>query len=312
MARLDLPLPRGRNIGAKIVDFCVVCAPLVVMSLLMWLLGDLLWRGMGAFLSGGSNSSWLQTSLDFLVKVIGFLTGTPERAGRSGGIGSILISTALILLICMTVAVPIGLGTALFLSESGIANERFSRRVIRRSLETLAGVPSIVFGLFGNAVYCRLLGFGFSIVSGGLTLACMVLPLLIRAAEESLRAVPSEQRQAAAALGLSKWTTIGRIVLPQAIPGIVAGLILGIGRALAETAALIFTSGYVDRMPSSVFDSGRSLAIHIYDLSMNVAGGNQNAYASALVLIGFLLIINCIAGRLTVRLVGGTENRVRS
>jgi len=123
----------------------------------------------------------------------------------------------------------------------------------------------------------------------------MVLPILIRTLEESFRAIASEQRLSAAALGLSRSTTLGCILLPAAIPGLLMGSILGLGRAMAETAALIFTSGYVDRMPESLMDSGRALSVHIYDLTMNVAGGNPNAYATALVLVGSLFIINFCA-----------------
>src|SRR5262249_39987706 len=137
--------------------------------------------------------------------------------------------------------------------------------------------------------------------SGGLTLACMVLPLLIRSTEEGFRAVPYEYRLGAAALGLSRTSTLFRLLLPAAVPGLAVGLVLGIGRALAETAAMIFTSGYVDRMPESLMDSGRSLSIHIFDLSMNVSGGDPNAYASALVLVVLLLTINWTASRLADR-----------
>jgi phosphate transport system permease protein len=164
--------------------------------------------------------------------------------------------------------------------------------LVRRSLDVLAGVPSIVFGLFGNVFFCKVLGLGFSILSGGLTLACMVLPILIRSTEEGFRAVPNEYRLGAAALGFSRTTTLFQLLLPAAVPGLVVGLVLGIGRAIAETAALIFTSGYVDRMPESLLDSGRALSIHIFDLSMNISGGDANAYASALVLLLLLLLIN--------------------
>jgi phosphate transport system permease protein len=139
------------------------------------------------------------------------------------------------------------------------------------------------------------LGLGFSILSGGLTLACMVLPILIRATEEGFRSVPQDYRFAAAALGLSRTTSLFSLLLPVAVPGLMVGMILGIGRAVAETAALIFTSGYVDRLPHSIMDSGRVLSIHIFDLSMNVAGGDSQAYASSLVLVGSLLLINSAA-----------------
>lgn len=229
-----------------------------------------------------------------------YLVSPVAASGRAGGIGPVLVSTLLILLVCLAASVPLGLGTAVLLAEFSDETKRRGRW-IRRSLDLLAGVPSIVFGLFGNALFCVYLGMGFSIVSGGLTLACMVLPIFIREAEEGLRAVPRSYRLSTAALGLSRGRSLLLILLPAAAPGILVGLVLGIGRALAETAALIFTSGYVDRMPESLFDSGRSLSIHIYDLSMNVAGGEPNAYSSALVLVALLLLINLAAGMLARR-----------
>ncbi|MBP0016607.1 MAG: phosphate ABC transporter permease PstA [Cyanobacteria bacterium SBLK] len=222
-----------------------------------------------------------------------FLTTEPRNAGRSGGILSVLISTGLILLVCLGSAVPLGLGTAILLAEYTPIQNWFARWV-RRSLDLLAGVPSIVFGLFGNAFFCIYLGLGFSILSGGLTLACMILPILIRTIEMGLRSVPQDYRLAAVSLGLSRTSTLVHVLLPSAIPSLLAGLILGMGRAIAEAAALIYTSGYVDRTPESLFDSGRSLSIHIYDLSMNVPGGDKNAYASVLVLLVLLLSINSI------------------
>ncbi|MFO1040660.1 MAG: phosphate ABC transporter permease PstA [Planctomycetaceae bacterium] len=281
-------------------DVSVWLSPLPIAGLFLWLVGDLILRGSGAFWPDAAEVGGNCVVIVF-EQIIQFLTAAPERAGRGGGIGPILISTGLILSVCMTVALPIGLGTAIGLSEFLPVNSRFGR-LVRRSLDVLAGVPSIVFGLFGNAFFCRFLGLKFSIASGGLTLACMVLPLLIRSAEEGFRAVPDSQRQAAAALGFSRWSTVFRIILPQASLGIAVGLILGTGRALAETAALIFTSGYVDRMPRSLGDSGRSLSIHIYDLSMNVPGGNENAYASALALVASLAVINLGAHQLMTRL----------
>jgi phosphate transport system permease protein len=220
-----------------------------------------------------------------------FVAEVPRDAGRAGGILPIVVSTLWILAVCLGVALPLGVGTALLLSEFSASDSRFVR-LVRRSLDVLAGVPSIVFGLFGSAFFCVALGLGFSILSGGLTLACMSLPLLIRATEEGLRSVPDEYRMAAAALGMSRTRTILSVILPAATPGLAAGVVLGVGRAIAETAALIFTSGYVDRMPESWLDSGRSLSIHIYDLSMNVPGAEANAYASALILLAVLLAIN--------------------
>lgn len=222
------------------------------------------------------------------------LTAAPSDAGRGGGIAPILVSTALILAVCMGAAIPLGLGSAVLLAEFSRDANGFGR-LVRRSLDVLAGLPSIVFGLFGYAFFCHALGLGFSIVSGGLTLACMVLPVLIRSVESALRAVPDDLRAASAALAFSKTTAIRSLLLPAAAPGLAVGLILGIGRAFAETAALLFTSGYVARMPASLLDSGRALSVHIYDLAMNVPGGDGMAYASALVLVGALLGVNALA-----------------
>jgi len=220
-----------------------------------------------------------------------FLVEPPQNAGRSGGIGPIIISTGLILFVAIATAAPLGLATAVLLTEFTPQDSRFGF-FVERSIDILAGIPSIVFGLFGNAFFCLYLGLGFSILSGGLTLACMVLPILIRTATEGFRAVPNDYRLAASALGLTRSAALIHLLLPTATPALVAGLLLGIGRAGAETAALIFTSGYVDRMPDSLFDSGRALSIHIYDLSMNVAGGDANANSTALVLIIILFLIN--------------------
>jgi phosphate transport system permease protein len=143
---------------------------------------------------------------------------------------------------------------------------------------------------------------GYSIASGGLTLACMILPIMIRSLQAGLETVPGDYRQAASALAMSKTSTVWSILLPAAAPGLIVGLVLGIGRVLAETAALLFTSGLVDRQPESLLDSGRTLSIHIFELSMNVAGGESKAYATALVLLVLLLVINLVAIGLTDRL----------
>lgn len=274
-------LPFAVRMGEALLMASAWSAAACVVAAFGWLMMDLLLAGAG--------------QID-----LAFLTQVPERSGRSGGIATILASTGLILGVCLVVAMPLGLGTAILLSEFARGRDRWGRW-IRISMDVLAGVPSIVFGLFGNAFFCLFLGMGFSILSGGLTLACMVLPILIRAIEIALRAVPDDYRLAGAALDLSKARLVFRVLLPSATPGLVAGLLLGIGRAAAETAALIFTSGYVDRMPGSLLDSGRALSIHIYDLAMNVPGGEANAYATALVLIAALLLINTTATTLVAR-----------
>jgi phosphate transport system permease protein len=274
--------PRRVHRGAdRAATAAVWLSATLVTAVFAWLLGDILRHGVPVV-------SWE------------FLTAAPRNAGRAGGIAPILVSTLMILSVCMAVSLPLGVGAAVLLSEFSSRDAMFGR-LVRRSLDVLSGVPSIVFGLFGNAFFCKALGMGFSILSGGLTLACMVLPILIRATEEGFRSVPSEYRLGAAALGLSRTSTLFSLLLPAALPGLIVGLMLGIGRAIAETAALIFTSGYVDRMPSSLMDSGRALSVHIFDLSMNVAGGDRRAYASSLVLVVALLLINSTANAVSRR-----------
>ena len=261
-----------------LAQWLIYLVVLAVSAVFVWILIDLI-RG------GITHLSW------------DFLTESPRDAGRSGGIGSILISTLWILLVALIAALPLAWTTAVLLAEFVPADSQLGIS-IRFSLQVLAGVPSIVFGLFGNAFFSIYLGMGFSILSGGLTLACMLLPILVSTAESGLRAVPQIYRLSAAALGMSQTATLVHLLLPAAAPALAAGLLLGIGRAVAETAALIFTSGYVDRTPGSLLDSGRALALHIYDLSMNVPGGDKPAYASVLVLVALLLCINIIAMKL--------------
>jgi len=253
----------------------------LVVAMLLWILGDLAYQGMP------------HLSLNFLLS-------EPMSAGRSGGIGPILVSTLLIIAVTLLSALPLGLAAAIWLAEftnrgSAVGNG------VRLCLDVLAGIPSIVFGLFGNAFFSIFLGLGFSILSGGLTLACMILPVFIRTCEIGVSSVNDAWRKGAAALGMTRSAAVWHILLPAASPAIVAGLILGIGRATAETAALIFTSGYVDRMPGSLLDSGRALAVHIYDLSMNVTGGDPAAHASALVLLVLIMLLNLLAQGLSDR-----------
>lgn len=250
----------------------------LVVLILIWILIDISLRGLG------------HVDLPFLFDSV-------QDAGRSGGIGPILVSTALILGLTLIIAIPLSLGTAIELTERP-GDDRPLSRAIRHCLDVLAGVPSVVFGLFGNALFSITLGMGYSILSGSLTLSCMVLPLLIRTFEQAISAVPEEYRLAAASLGLGRTTTLYRVILPAAAPALMAGVVLSIGRSLAETAALIFTSGYVARTPESLFDSGRTMSVHIYDLAMNVPNGAPNAYATACVLVGFLIVINGITAML--------------
>ena len=256
-------------------EYSALLIGLITFSLLGvfgFVLSDIIWYGM-------DNLSWE------------YIFQSPVNAGRAGGIGPIIVSTAMILFICLVVTIPVGLGTAIFLAEYLPLNNIIAL-AIRRTLDILAGVPSIVLGLFGNAFFCIQLGLGFSILSGGLTLACMVLPVFIRASEDGFRSISDSYRHNSLALGLSKRAMIQHVLFPMALPTISIGLSLSVGRALAETAALIFTSGYVDRMPQSILESGRALSVHIFDLSMNVPGGDRYAYSAAFVLVLLILTIN--------------------
>ncbi|CAA0096121.1 Phosphate transport system permease protein PstA 2 [Halioglobus japonicus] len=259
----------------RLFTLAVWMSAALVAVVLVWVIGDLVRLGIP------------HLSLDFLF-------AAPRDAGRNGGIGPILVSTVLIIGVTLTAALPLGLMAAVWLAEFTTRGHALGK-AIRLSLDVMAGVPSIVFGLFGNAFFSIYLGMGFSILSGGLTLACMILPVFIRTCEVGLAAVTDTWRQGAAALGMTRTAAIWHVLLPAASPAIAAGMVLGIGRATAETAALIFTSGYVDRMPESLWDSGRSLAVHIYDLSMNISGGDTAADAAALVLITLIVLFNMLA-----------------
>ena len=268
----------------RIVTAAVWGAALLVLAGFSWLLGDLMLHAAG-------HLSW------------SFLVDAPRNAGRAGGIGPVLVSTLLLLGVALAVVLPVGMGAAIWLAEYG-PHDGGLRRAVRLSLDTLAGVPSIVFGLFGNAFFCGFLGLGFSIAAGGLTLACMVLPVFVSTAERGLSMVNDDWRSAAAALGMSRASVLWQVLLPAAAPALVAGLMLALGRAAAETAALIFTSGYSYRMPESLADSGRSLAVHVYDLAMNVSGGDAAAYASAMVLVALMIVIHLGAQALSQRWLG--------
>lgn len=246
-----------------------ILAVMIILPLGAMLL-DLVWHGLPSL-------SW-----DFLVS-------PPANAGRSGGIGPLLISTGWILIVCLVVAVPVGLGCAIFLNE-WIAPQSWFSKGAALSLDVLSGVPSIIFGLFGYQLFAITLGLGFSILSGGLALACMVLPFIVRISQQALAAVPVGYRQAAESLSLSRTGMLWRVLLPSALPGIGAGVVLATGRALGETVVLIFTAGYVMRRPDSVMDSGRALSVHIYDLATNVTGGTGNAAATSVVLLALILL----------------------
>jgi phosphate transport system permease protein len=220
-----------------------------------------------------------------------FLSKNPLDMGKSGGIFSTIIGTIALTFMALLVATPLGVGTAIFLTEYTF--ESRLTRVIRFGAECLAGIPSIIFGLFGFILFVTKLKFGWSILSGGLTLAFMILPTIIRTSEEAVRAVPGSYRQVSYSLGSTKWQTVTRVVLPSALPGIVTGVILSIGRSIGETAAVIFTAGSALRLPSSLFSSSRTMAVHFYVLAREGISMSK-AYGTAAVLVLAILVINLV------------------
>jgi phosphate transport system permease protein len=224
---------------------------------------------------------------------LAFLTEAPRLSGRAGGVFPILVSTVLVLAIAVAVALPISLAIALFVTEY-LAPTAPLTSLFRASMLILASIPSIAFGLFGSAFFAQFLGFGTSLLTGGLTLAVMIIPICAFAFEEVFRLLPTGYRHGAYALGASKARFIFCILIPTCAPEIITVVLIGTGRALAETAALLFTSGYSDRMPESLLDPGRVLSIHIYDLAMSIPGGDRMAAASALLLVGLFLLISSV------------------
>jgi phosphate transport system permease protein len=221
-----------------------------------------------------------------------FLTTNPEDLGKSGGIFPTLIGTFLLPLLAIIIAAPLGIFTSVYLSEYTL--EGRVTKIIRFGTDCLAGIPSIIFGLFGYIFFVITLEMGWSILSGSLTLAVMVLPTIIRTAEEAIRAVPKTYREVSFSLGASRWQTVKRVILPNALPGIVTGVMLSIGRSIGETAAVIFTAGSSLRLPSSLFDSARTMAVHFYILAREGIS-NENAYGTAATLIIAVLIVNLLA-----------------
>lgn len=204
-----------------------------------------------------------------------------------------LINTVIMTLLSLLIAVPFGIFSAIFLVEYAGRGNKFIG-VIRLTTETLSGIPSIVYGLFGMLFFVNTLGWGFSLLAGAFTLSIMILPLIMRTTEEALKAVPDSFREGSFGLGAGKLRTVFRIVLPSAVPGILAGVILAIGRIVGETAALIYTAGTVAQVPSSVLGSGRTLAVHMYNLSSEGLYMDQ-AYATAVILLVLVVGINALS-----------------
>jgi len=234
------------------------------------------------------------------IKVINwqFLTQIPQKGMTAGGIFPAILGTLYLTIGAICFALPLGTSAAIYLTEYSAQNRLV--RIIRVGINNLAGVPSVVFGLFGLAIFVKFLNFGVSILSGSLTLGILILPTIIRASEEALSAVPQSFREASLALGATKWQTIQKVVLPNSISGILTGSILSIGRAAGETAPILFTAAtfYTMRLPNSIFSEVQTLPYHIYALMTEGTHPESQvpiAYGTALVLVLLVLGLNLIA-----------------
>jgi phosphate transport system permease protein len=223
---------------------------------------------------------------------LAYLFDSPVESGKYGGISTIIGNTLLMVFFTILIAGPLGIGAATFLVEYPHNKRLLS--IIRSGVDVLSGIPSIIFGLFGLLVFVQLLGWSFSLASGSLTIAIMILPTIIRTSEEAIRSVPRSLIEASIALGATKIETIWKVVLPTASPGITTGIILAIGRAVGETAALIYTIGSSTGFASGPLDSARVLAMHIF-LTITEGQSLDRAFASALVLVVLVLFINILA-----------------
>jgi phosphate transport system permease protein len=225
-----------------------------------------------------------------------FLSDIPRQGMRAGGIFPAIVGTIYLVTGAIVFALPIGLLAAIYLSE--YSKDNLLTRLIKLAIVNLAGVPSVVYGLFGLALFVVFFKFGASILSGSLTLGIMILPVIITTSREALENVPYSFREVSLSLGASKWQTIRHIVLPSAIPGILTGTILGLGRAAGETAPILFTVAafYLPRLPNSIFDQAMALPYHLYVISTQVPNVDEKIrYGTALVLLALVLFMNLVA-----------------
>ena len=229
-----------------------------------------------------------------------------KYTSENGSLFPALINTIVMTLLSLIIAVPFGIFSAIFLVEYAKRGNKFVD-IIRITTETLSGIPSIVYGLFGMLFFVTTLKWGFSLLAGAFTLAIMILPLIMRTTEEALKAVPDSYREGSFGLGAGKLRTVFRIVLPSAVPGILAGVILAIGRIVGETAALIYTAGTVAEIPTGVMGSGRTLAVHMYSMSREGLHMDQ-AYATAVVLLVLVIGINWLSGFIAKKITKGNGN----
>ena len=255
---------------------------LLVVAILVWILGFIIVKGAGVV-------SWE------------FLTSMPENGMTEGGILPAIVGTLCLVAGSIAVAFPLGVMSGIYVSE--YARDNWLVRVIRVMTSNLSGVPSIVFGLFGKALFVRTLGFGDSIIAGSLTLALLVLPIVIRTTEEAMRSIDNSLRNGSYALGATKLQTVWRVLLPMAFPNIVTGLILSIGRVSGETAPILFTAAayFLPKLPDSIFDQVMALPYHLYVIATSgtdLEASRPMAYGTALVLIAIVLLINLLANGL--------------
>ena len=269
----------ARHPGAGVLAFLTLLGAVITFALLFFLIGYVLVKG-----------------IPYLNASLFSLTYTSENVSLLPS----LINTLIMTLVSLAIAAPVGIFAAIFLVEYAKRGNKFVE-VIRLTTETLQGIPSIVYGLFGMLFFVNTCKWGFSILAGAFTLAIMVLPLIMRSTEEALKSVPDSYREGSFGLGAGKLRTVFRIVLPSAIPGILAGVILAIGRIVGETAALIYTAGTVAKVPKNVLSSGRTLAVHMYNLSSEGLYMNQ-AYATAVVLLVLVVVINTLSGMIAKRI----------
>ena len=262
-----------RTPGAFLVMLLVMASALITFSVLIFLIAYVLING----------TPYIKPSLFAL-----------EYTSENASLMPALINTVIMTGLSLVIAVPVGIFSAIFLVEYAGRGNRFVA-VIRLTTETLQGIPSIVYGLFGMLFFVNTCGWGFSLLAGAFTLSIMVLPLIMRSTEEALKSVPDSYREGSFGLGAGKLRTVFKIVLPSAVPGILAGVILAIGRIVGETAALIYTAGTVAQVPSNVFGSGRTLAVHMYNLSSEGLYMDQ-AYATAVILLVLVVGINTLSG----------------
>jgi phosphate transport system permease protein len=227
-----------------------------------------------------------------------FLTQNPKSHDRLGGIYSTIIATVLITALAVLISTPVSVAAAVYMAE--YAGNSWLANLVRFGADSLAGIPSIIFGLFGYIMFVHYFGWNYSLIAGGMTLALMALPIILRVSEEAIKVVPDSYKHGSLALGASKWQTIWRVVLPTALPGIVTGVILGMGRAVGETAAVLLTAGSWAKVPGSVFDPVRTMTVHIYTLATENLS-IKNAFGTAAVLVIMVLAITLVSNYVTRR-----------